>query len=90
MTPQRVIVWLFLIWETSFEKNIYFASSSKRYIGFDQQKSGYVRYTKWQWDLSLATKNATMYCHYETMNDGTLHHPENLYHENLESKPWAY
>ena len=43
MTPQRVIVWLFLIWETSFEKNIYFASSSKRYIGFDQQKSGYVR-----------------------------------------------
>ena len=33
--------------------------------------TGYVRYTKWQWALSFVTKNATMYCHYETMNDST-------------------
>ena len=37
----------------------------------DPEETGYVRYTKWQWALSCVTKNATMYCHYETMNDGT-------------------
>ena len=41
------------------------------FIQYLLEKMGYVGYTKWQWALSCVTKNATMYCHYETMNDGT-------------------
>ena len=49
--------------------------------------SGHVRYTKWQWALSCVTKNATMYRHYETMNDGISLGISNITH-SFEAKDW--